>query len=165
MDKISVSQSLSQDEFVRYSLYRYFKRPLILFLYTFIFILAVALFLSGGISEASATLLPLLAVMALLPIFIYLSARSIYKSSYAIQSTVHYEFSDTEIRASAEKFSFNQSWDLVYRVEESKSWFMIFTNRVNAIYLKKESFEDVADLEVLKSLIRSKSHIKQKLRK
>ena len=165
MDKISVSQSLSQEEFVRYSLYRYFKRPLILLLYTLIFIVTIFLFFSGGISDATITLLPLLIVMALLPLFLYLSARSIYRSSYAIQSTVFYEFSDTEIRARAEKFTYTQSWDLVYKVEESKSWFMIFTNRINAIYLKKENFEDIADLEVLKSLIRAKSHIKQKLRK
>lgn len=165
MDKINVSQSLSQEEFIRYSLYRYFKRPLILLLYALIFILLLFLLLNGGLADVSSTLLPLLIVMALLPLFLYLSARSVYKSSYAIQSTVHYEFSDSEIRATAEKFTYTQSWDLVYKVEESKSWFMIFTNRINAIYLKKESFEDIADLEVLKSLIRGKSHIKQKLRK
>ena len=167
MDKISVSQSLNQEEFVRFSFMRYFRRPVILIIYT-LFILFAAFLTYWELQRTDpdlSFLYPFLGLLIALPLVVFYSARSIFKSSYAIREPVTYEFSDDWISAKAEKYDFRQSWDLIYKVEETKHWFLLFTNRLNGIYLKKESFEDEADMEVLKSLIRSKSHILQKLKK
>lgn len=81
-----------------------------------------------------------------------------------MQAVVRYQFSDDRIKADSEKFDYSQSWDLVYQVEESKNWILLYNNRINAIYLKEESFEDPADLEILKAILKTKDHIKLKLK-
>lgn len=167
MDKISVSQSLSQEEFVRFSFLRYFRRPVILIIYSLFILFAafMAYVEFQGSDPDLSFIFPFLGILILLPLVVFYSARSVFKTSHAIREPVTYEFSDEWVSAKAEKYDFRQSWDLIYKVEETKNWFLIFTNRINAIYLKKESFEDEADMEVLKSLIRGKSHILQKLKK
>lgn len=167
MDKINVSQSLSQEEFVRFSLMRYFKRPIILIFYSIFVLLSILTFSLNMLDPQTdfPFIYPLFVILLVLPLAVYLSARRIYQSNYAMQAVVRYQFSDDRIKADSEKFDYSQSWDLVYQVEESKNWILLYNNRINAIYLKKESFEDPADLEILKAILKTKAHIKVKLKK
>jgi len=166
MDRISISQSLSQEEFVRFSLNRYFKRPIILIFYSIFAILSLLTFSFNLIDPQTdfPFIYPLLIILLILPVAVYFSARRIYQSNYAMQAFVRYQFSDDQIKADSDKFAYTQSWDLVYQAEESKNWILLYNNRLNAIYLKKESFEDPADLEILKAILKTKDHIKLKLR-
>ena len=96
------------------------------------------------------------------PFIIYTTAKRNFASQARIQERITYEFTDNTIKITGESFNSELTWEKTYKVLELKDWILIYQNRLVANIIPKEAFGD--KLDEFKSLVRSKSSIKQKLR-
>lgn len=164
MDKISVTQMLSKREFLTFGMKRFFRNILLISLYPLLFLFAYILFnlwMKGEIGIEA--LLFVVGIMLLIPAQALLRLMDTYRTDASLKMLSTYHFSDTGIRLESDKLRYEKSWDLIYQVKETRDHFLLFNNKNDAIILKKESFEDMEDIEVLTSLVKEKSHIKQML--
>lgn len=165
MDTIVITQTLDFVPFLRLSYYRYFARPLILLLYAVVLV-NVGLFIAGGsLGEGFGPILFIVFVFILLPLVVYLNARTAFQTSHVLQQEQTYTLTPDTLEVESELSYTKLSWELVYMVQEYKEWMVIFTSRYSAFYLYKPAFEDPSEWDILRSIIRSKPDIRQKLRK
>lgn len=165
MDTIIITQALEFTPFLRLSYYRYFARPLILVLYAVV-ALNVSLFaLNDSMGSGLGPGLFMVFVFILLPLVVYLNARTAFQTSHSLRQEQTYTISPDTLEVESELSYTRLSWELVYMVQEYKDWMVIFTSRYSAFYLYKPAFEDLSQWDILKSIIRSKPDIRQKLRK
>lgn len=86
-----------------------------------------------------------------------------FESNKSIQEEIIYQFSKEKIEVIGETFHSDVSWTTVFKINESKDWFMIYhsNNAVNLIPKKNFTQQQKQDLRILIT-----SHnIKSKLRK
>jgi hypothetical protein len=94
--------------------------------------------------------------------FVYFTAKGTFTSDARASERLEYEFDHQEIKIKGESFSTNLTWEKVYKVTETKDWFLIWHNRIIANVVFKRGFME-NDLSAFKTLVKSQSRLKHNL--
>ncbi|GAB4414045.1 MAG: hypothetical protein OHK0039_21530 [Bacteroidia bacterium] len=169
MDQIAFTQIFPFGPFLRLAYYRYFSRPVMLIvMLTLVANLGVLTvgWIDPGVSDPpEVPFFVLLALVVLLPSLVYINTRNIYDSYYFLQDALDYRFSDEGFEVAGAYFSLRMAWAGVYQVREYRDWLLIYTSRYTAYHLYRPALEDPSQWEILKSIVRSKPELSQRLRK
>lgn len=110
----------------------------------------------------SAFLLIVFAFM--MPLFLYFRTRTYYFGNISFQQEIKATFSKDNIEFSGLKRNANLSWDRIQKVIETKDWLVFFQTRYFFNFAPKKAFKAPSDLDKLRKIIRSKPHIKARLK-
>lgn len=94
-----------------------------------------------------------------LPIIIYYSARKNYYANPRIGETIVYKFDREVVHVKGESFESTYTWEKVYRITETGSWFLIWQNKQVANIVPKKNFSPE---QLVKFNIFLKEHIVRK---
>jgi len=144
---LRVTAHLTEKDFLQFNFYILFRRRLavrILLLGTFLFLIVTAAQLLSGNVDSDRTLIliciALLAYWTLVPAIVYVRASKAYRTSKFKVEELHYEFSPEGYTLENKILSSKLSWNAVYAVAETKSWFLVFQNSRSAHILPKRDF-------------------------
>lgn len=96
------------------------------------------------------------------PIVIYTTTHSIYYSSNHLRETVETEITKRRITIDGESFYMELNWDKIFRVVETKNWFLIYQNKLSAVIIPKKRFHKTDILE-LRQILKSIENVPVKL--
>lgn len=77
-----------------------------------------------------------------------------YATSGHLKSELELDFNKEEIKMKAEGFSLEIFWSKIYKIVESKNWFVIYQNNLSAIIIPKKAFEQ-EELEDFRNILRT----------
>lgn len=86
------------------------------------------------------------------PLVIYSTIWKNYHSSNFLKEPLEMEFTPTLIRSRGESFYTEYTWEKIFKVDELKSWFLIYQNNLSAIMVPKKSFSPEG-LDAFKALL------------
>ncbi|HMO40926.1 MAG TPA: YcxB family protein [Saprospiraceae bacterium] len=110
----------------------------------------------------SAFLLIVFAFM--MPLLLYFRTRTYYFGNISFQQEIRATFSKDLIEFSGLKRNASLSWDRIQQVVETKDWFIFYQTRYFFNFAPKNAFRSEADLGKLRKMVRSKSHVRARLR-
>lgn len=91
------------------------------------------------------------AIIALMIVFKYFRLKKSFYSSPKVQEVILYTFNDENFQMNGETFEMDFSWKTVYRVRETRGWFLIYKNKRVMHMIPKENFsaDDIAGLRTI----------------
>ena len=109
---------------------------------------------------------PYFAGVFLLVIFVvpYFSAKSQHKSSRFLQGSITYTFSEEGLGIQTSVSTSMSQWAAILRAEETKSFLMLYPNKVVGMLIPKRDIPEEATLGQLRKMIRENVKGKVKLR-
>ena len=107
---------------------------------------------------------PFLCCIVFFVVIPYFSARSSLKSSRILQGSVHYAFSEAGIDVTGQGVSGHNDWSNLYKVVETKRALLFYPSKGIFYVIPKRNFADVANLDSMREIIRSRVIGKIKLR-
>lgn len=131
-----------------------------IFLFTF-----CIMYFIGIIESAEFPWLPIAysaIIIIVMPLSIYYSAKSNYKTNARLQEKIAYEISDELIRITGESFNSEMTWEKTYKVLELKNWFLFYQNKLVANIIPKECVGN--QTQELREII-NRQNINSKLKK
>lgn len=152
-------------DYLNWNIQMILRRPIML-----VFPIAIIFILFNNLDLIlSFDIFSLIYIVVVLLILIWMPIRTRkkikmdFESNKSIQEEITYEFSNEKIEITGETFHSEVSWTTVFKINESKDWFMIYNgnNVVNLVPKKNFTQQQKQDL---RTLITS-HNIKSKLRK
>ena len=93
-----------------------------------------------------------IALVGLIPLSIYMSAKKRYNSSRLLQSEVEYEFTDTTMKMTGPAINAQRDIDSIYKTEETNYWILIYESEKMANILPKKCMTQ-AEIEQLRQIV------------
>lgn len=87
--------------------------------------------------------------------WLYYIYRKNYYSNRSIQEEITYSISKESIHAKSSSVDSINRWSNIFRAVETKGYFFIYTDSINAYIIPKPSFLDSKEIEALRNVIRS----------
>lgn len=100
----------------------------------------------------------------MMPLLLYFRTRTYYFSNISFQQEIKASFSKDNISFSGLKRDAVLSWDRIQKVVETKDWLVFYQTPHFFNFAPKNAFESAADLDKLRKMVRSKSHVKARLK-
>lgn len=76
--------------------------------------------------------------------------KTIKDTNNALSKTLHYEFSEENIKVAVEAESVEFNWENIFQMKETKDMVLVYTNRINAYIIPKvqlgESYKELSAL-------------------
>ena len=76
--------------------------------------------------------------------------KTIKDTNNALSKTLHYEFSEENIKVAVEAESVEFNWENIFQMKETKDMVLVYTNRINAYIIPKaqlgESYKELSTL-------------------
>lgn len=88
-----------------------------------------------------------------MPIAVYRSASTNYKSTKAINETLTYECTASAISVTGETFSSHMQWSMFHKRRELRNWFLLYTNNQVALLIPKSVLASQKDMELFRAMI------------
>jgi hypothetical protein len=101
-----------------------------------------------------------LAMTILPPYSVFRTARKNYESNKMINEKIEYEFDKDQISISGESFHSKFSWDKIYELSTTKSWFLIWQTRQVANVIPRRDISD-NQIETIKGLVKDIPQLKK----
>jgi hypothetical protein len=79
-------------------------------------------------------------IVVVQPSIIYLTIRQVYYSSNHLQEKLAIALTQEEIRITGESFYLKITWDKIFKIQETKHWYLIYQNNLSAVILHKKDF-------------------------
>lgn len=83
----------------------------------------------------------LLVIFLMQPLFIFLTIRRTYMSSYHLREPVEMVFDEDHIQITGKFFYLELNWAGLFKVVELRNWFMLYQNSLSAVLVPKRSFK------------------------
>ncbi len=93
-------------------------------------------------------------ILIVQPIVIYTTIWKVYYSSNVLRETLEIEPTLTEIRLKGESFYTRIAWEKLYKIVETKNWYLIYQNSLSAIIIPKRFFHDTEEADFREILMR-----------
>jgi hypothetical protein len=106
----------------------------------------------------------LILICVVQPIAIYITIRKNYYSSNHLRETLKMEFTQNEIKITAESFYMEVYWDKMFKIVEQANWFLIYQNNLSAIIIPKKDFHN-NEIELFKEILTAVKGIPVSLKK
>jgi len=161
MNNIVITTHLSMKEFIKVNYYLSYKRWSMR-LITFIGLLSIILWIIGYASVSA--LISGLILIVIIPSLLYFSFRRNYQNkNNRISEPITYTFSNDMIECQGESFKSSFTWDKIHMIAESKSWILLYQNKLAANIIPKERISK-EDIIRLKSIIDNYKSVKNNLK-
>jgi hypothetical protein len=147
---VSVQTKIELSEYRRMVFYNTYSHPLFIFLH-FIGISFILFYLVGGAGDWFVLFTTIF--LLYLPISIYRSSRSSYESSKTVHEHLFYTFSPQGVEVRGETVNFSIQWRSLFKIRETRSWFLLYTNKQSAMLIPKSSFTSEEDVTRLRAII------------
>ncbi len=160
-DSYSIKQNLTFKEYYKSTVYYFitgkkFKGILILLL-SFGFISMFIGFLmtpeQSSLVQISTSFIPIIFLSLLFLFALFVNCVIAYNSKPYLFKNITYDFTHWGITKTGEKTDFAKPWRDVIRLKESKSFFLIYSNDIDAIVIQKRMFEDFDEINNFKNFI------------
>ena len=92
-------------------------------------------------------------IVILIPYSVYRAAKANYKSNKRLQERITYEFTNEGMQTIGESFNSQSNWIQTFKIEEIKSWFLIYQSKQIANFIPKKDLSD-EQVESLRNLFR-----------
>lgn len=105
-----------------------------------VLIFAYAVTTFGTVSIGSTLVYVGLGVLFLVyvPVSLWMRVqKTINDDNNALSKTLHYDFSEENIKVSVETESVTFNWENIYQMKEAKDMVLVYTNRINAYVIPK----------------------------
>lgn len=125
---------------------------LIVILLQLVFLAYDALNGDGRFSGSIAVVAGMLAgYFVILPALIYYRAKRNFHNAQHKLSEVHYTFTESNYTVKNKLVDATMAWDAVYKIHETRKWFLIYPNEVSAHFLAKAQMtpEQLRDIKAL----------------
>ena len=165
MDNLSITTKLTFDDFRKvnfYFLYRKTASKISLVLGTILLLVIIIPYATGTTFWTQFPAIPLaiaLLLTVLSPYSVFRTARKNYDSNEMINEKITYEFDKDTIAISGESFHSKLSWDMLYEVKLTKTWFLIWQTRQVANVIPRRDITD-SQIELIKELVKDNGQIK-----
>jgi hypothetical protein len=146
---IKIQVKIELTEFRKLIFRQSYTSPVLIFIY-FIGVFMLLFYLLNG--EANWFMLFVLLFILYMPILIYRSATSTYKTTKALHENQVYEFTSENISSTGQSFHYTVQWQALHKVKETKNWFLLYTNKHNAMFIPKNSFVSLSDLDTFRRM-------------
>ena len=164
--KIEFDVKLSAKDLYLFNMYQAYKGMqgiLSLILPAFIFVYAVYNWDNVSLGTSLLNIGIGILLLVYIPISLWLRSDKIVKTNEVLSKSLHYEFSEEEIRVSQGEESAEFQWENIYRMITMGGLVLIYTNRINAYIISKKQIEaEYKDLETLAKSKLEKYRIKMK---
>jgi len=100
----------------------------------------------------------------MIPISIYIQAKRTFSSNSRLKELISYTFTHDKIFIDGESFKSEMTWDKLYKIQELKNWILIYTNKVVAHVIPKDSFDDIQLLK-FREIVSNLKTVKIKIKK
>lgn len=147
---ISVQTKIELAEYRRMIFYNTYTHPILIFLH-FIGISFIAYYFISGSGDWFVWFTTIF--LLYLPISIYRSAQSSYNSSKTVHEHLFYTFNPQGVAVAGETVNFSIQWRSLYKIRETKSWFLLYTNKQNAMLIPKSAFTSEVDVTRFRAII------------
>lgn len=93
----------------------------------------------------------------------YLRLKNAFYTNKKIQEQITYIFTNEKVEAKGETFETDFSWKTVYRVRETRGWFLIYKTKLVMHMIPKENFtaDDIAALRTIISNNGLRAHLRK----
>ena len=166
MDKIKVTTKLAFEDFRKvnfYFLYRKTGTKIALAIGTILLLIIGFSYTTGTPLFNQFPVIPfaLALVMTIFPPYsVFRTARKNYDSNKMINERIEYEFDKDQISISGESFHSKISWDKIYELSTTKSWFLIWQTRQVANVIPRRDISD-NQIETIKGLVKDIGQVKK----
>lgn len=166
--KLSFETHISWEDFKKFNFYALYGQPVGMFS---LFIGAIMWFALGFyfMQDAPSKKFPAfqvgiaLATTVLIPLFTYWNAKRNYQINSRAIERMQYEIDEEWISIKGDTFDSRMTWDKMHKVIETKSWFLIYQNKVAAnIIVKKDLTTE--QLATFRAIVRNVADLEAKLR-
>jgi hypothetical protein len=82
-----------------------------------------------------------------------------YSSTLSLQEEVKYDLTTDKLRITGESFTSEMTWDKIYKIEELKKFFLIYTSNIVAIIIPKNGITS-EEVNLLREQLRSLHEVK-----
>ncbi len=147
--KIQVKIELS--EFRKLIFRQTYASPVFIFIHFIGGFMLLFYLLNGG---TSWFLLFILLFILYMPVSVYRNATTTYKTTKALHENQVYEFTPENISATGKSFQCTIQWRTLHKVKETKSWFLLYSNKQSAMFIPKSSFASHSDLDAFSQMAR-----------
>lgn len=147
---ISVETKIELPEYRRIIFYNTYTHPIVIFLH-FIGISFIAYYFVAGSSNWFVWFTTIFLLS--LPITISRSAKSSYESSKTVHERLSYTFSAQVVAVIGETVNFSIQWRSLFKIRETKRWFLLYTNKQNAMLIPKSSFTSEREVRRFREII------------
>ena len=159
MKDIVVTGKLDIKTFFGISLFVFFKLRTIIILIIY-FLFAEYLLVFDRKFDWSLEIVVLLAFVisygGIIPLFVYMRAVKISRSSAAFLETPVYTLNEEKIEVKAETVSGTNNWKYILKMIERKEYFLLMLSARTFYYLPKAGFESTAEITRFKNLVNEK---------
>lgn len=125
---------LSEKDIIRFNFYGFYKKwyiRLITGIMLLYVLISILLPLVTGAARTDSLLSPIV-FLAVLPLVIYVQAKSNYKKNRRLSEQIEYEFEERQLIITGESFNCTMTWDKIHKVSKTKSWILIWQTRNSA---------------------------------
>jgi hypothetical protein len=170
MKALQLSVKIPKKQFVLFSYYQFYTKPLILLAHIIITITLVAnviMYLQGEPQPnfARNTYLVIAVTAILLPYSLYSQFIRKYKKNPLLFGNTNYEFSTSKVKMKNSSGGENSmGWEKLHKVKEYKNWFLLYTDKYTAAYIPKKSFQSDEQVQQFRQLVNSKQKLKKSLK-
>ncbi len=167
--QVTFSTHITQQEFTRFNYYTFYSQPIGIILTIIgvgMWIAVLYYFFNPTIMGDQFPLTQLIfAIFAtiLMPLFIYRNARKNYHKKSRIIEEMHYFLNEDWIEIKGETFQSKLNWEKIYKVKETKSWFLIYTSKVVSYVIIKNDLNK-EQLLVFRTIIQKIPNLKTSLK-
>ncbi|MGD7044819.1 YcxB family protein [Jeotgalibacillus proteolyticus] len=166
-NKLTVSGTVTKEEFNKYGKYHFELAYRIIFYSLFIFIFFIFAIPTINMADADFYIFLFIpyAIFSLLVSFLVVligkftskirTSRE-YNSDQLIQKEITYTFTPKEIQQKFDRSVGYFEWNQIQNVHENKDMFRLYVSKAKAIILPKRFFNSNAEIELLKKLVRDK---------
>jgi len=99
-----------------------------------------------------------------MPLMLYFRTRTYYFGNVSFLQEIKATFTRDQIEFTGLKRDARISWDRIQKVVETRDWLVFYQTKYFFNFTPKDAFKSPADLEKLRKMIRSKPHVKAKLK-
>lgn len=168
---LKLETKLSWKDYKNFNFYSFYVKPISIFI-TVIGVLmwSVVLFYFLGYHAIANDLFPsqqlIFAILMtiFLPGLIFWNAKRTFNANARFNESIYYTFDNTWIELKGESFESKFTWKKILKVKETKSWFLIFSNKVVANIIPKKGMTN-EEILVLRKIIKSVPNLKSSLQK
>lgn len=173
---VQVNSQLSQQDFLKFNFSHFFGKLFVRIFFGVFGIIALMSLLSFILISLTSyeqanpveQLMPVFIISAILGLTcwsVYSQSKRVYTTTNAVHEPIAYTFSNAGVHVKGKSFESELSWSNMYKIVETKEYFVFYQNNVVANLVPKKSFDSKEQIHALRSLIASQPNLKQKLKK
>ncbi|MDO6391882.1 YcxB family protein [Pontibacter sp. BT731] len=173
---VQVDTQLSQQDFLKFNFSHFFSKLFVKVFFAFSGFVALMSLLGFFLilltdyeqSRPFEQLMPMFIMSALMGLVcwsVYAQSNRVYKTTNAVHEPIAYTFSDAGVHLKGKTFESELNWSGLYKIVETKAYFVFYQNNVAANLVPKKSFDSKEQVLAIRTLIASQPDLKHKLRK